>query len=99
MAIVFFLGGGAVLSGRHREFFNQVSEFNHGRIVFYMDCELSFREIGQGVLRDQATLMRICHRWMQEKTTNRYHPPHCATALDDDKRIMSMTVMDRPAIS
>ncbi|GFY55430.1 transposable element Tcb1 transposase [Trichonephila inaurata madagascariensis] len=30
--------------------FDQVSEFNRGRIVAYRDCELSFREIGSVVL-------------------------------------------------
>ncbi|GFS88954.1 HTH_38 domain-containing protein [Trichonephila clavipes] len=51
--------------------FDQVSEFDRGRIVTYRDCRLSFREIGRSVGRNQTTVMRICDRWMQEDTTNR----------------------------
>ncbi|GFW28125.1 uncharacterized protein TNCV_2818031 [Trichonephila clavipes] len=71
-----------VTIGRHRASFDQVSEFNPGRIEAYRDCELSFREINQRVERNQATVMRICHRWFQEETTNRRsrsHPPLCTT--------------------
>ncbi|GFY32268.1 transposable element Tcb1 transposase [Trichonephila clavipes] len=49
-----------------------------GRIVAYHDSELSFREIGSRVGRNQTTVMRICDRWMQEGTTDRRgrsHPP------------------------
>ncbi|GFT16391.1 transposable element Tcb1 transposase [Trichonephila clavipes] len=50
--------------------FDQVSEFDRGRIVAYRDCGLSFREIGSRVRRNQTTVMRICERWMQEGTTD-----------------------------
>ncbi|GFU51808.1 transposable element Tc1 transposase [Trichonephila clavipes] len=53
-----------------RSAFDQVSEFDRGRIVAYRererDCRLSFREIGSRVGRNQTTVMRICDRWMQE---------------------------------
>ncbi|GFW35907.1 transposable element Tc1 transposase [Trichonephila clavipes] len=42
-----------------------------------------------------------CHRWAQEETTDRRgqsHPPPCFTARDD-RRIVSMAVMDRAATS
>ncbi|GFV88246.1 hypothetical protein TNCV_4542921 [Trichonephila clavipes] len=32
---------------------------------------LSFKEIGSRVRRNQATVMRICDRWMQEGTMDR----------------------------
>ncbi|UYV62008.1 hypothetical protein LAZ67_1007473 [Cordylochernes scorpioides] len=51
-----------------RSSFDQVSEFDRGRIVAYRDCGLSFREIDSRVGRNQTTLMRICDRWMQEPT-------------------------------
>ncbi|GFW88950.1 transposable element Tc1 transposase [Trichonephila clavipes] len=72
--------------GRHRASFEPVSEFDRGRIGAYRYCGLSFREIGQRVGRNQATVMRICHLWMQEKTADRrgrLHPHHCTTARDD----------------
>ncbi|GFY14549.1 transposable element Tcb1 transposase [Trichonephila clavipes] len=64
--------------------FDQVSEFDRGRIVAYRDCGLSFREIGGRVGRNQTTVMRICDRWMQEGTSDRHgrsHPPQCTTSL------------------
>ncbi|GFT13221.1 uncharacterized protein TNCV_4076791 [Trichonephila clavipes] len=74
----------AVMSRRkQRSAFDQVSEFDRGRIVAYRDCELPFREIGSLVGRNQTTVMRICDRWMQEGTTNRRgqsHPPQYTTS-------------------
>ncbi|GFV60221.1 transposable element Tcb1 transposase [Trichonephila clavipes] len=52
--------------GKQRSAFDQVSEFDGGRIEGYRDCGLSFREIGSRVGRNQATVMWICDRWMQE---------------------------------
>ncbi|GFT38634.1 transposable element Tcb1 transposase [Trichonephila clavipes] len=63
--------------------FDQVSEFDRGRIVSYRDCGLPFREIGSRVGRNQTTVMRIFDRWMQEGTTDRrgrLHPPQCTTS-------------------
>ena len=86
---------------RNRASFEQVSEFDRGRIVAYRDCGLSFREIGDRVGRNQATVMRICNRWMQEGTTDRrdlLSPPRCTTTRDD-RHIVHMAVMDRSATS
>ncbi|GFV54832.1 uncharacterized protein TNCV_3683571 [Trichonephila clavipes] len=66
------------MSRRKLVAFDQVSEFDTGRIVAYRDCGLSFREIGSRVRRNQTTVMRICDRGMQEGMTNqrgRLHPP------------------------
>ncbi|GFV03037.1 uncharacterized protein TNCV_550571, partial [Trichonephila clavipes] len=46
---------------KQRSAFDQVSEFDRGRIVANRDCGLSFREIGSRVRRNQ-TVMRICDR-------------------------------------
>ncbi|GFW32876.1 transposable element Tcb1 transposase [Trichonephila clavipes] len=81
--------------------FDQVSEFDRGRIVAYRDCGLSFREIGIRVERNQTTVMRICDRWMQEGTTDRRgrsHPPQCTTSRDD-RQIVRMAVTDRSVTS
>ncbi|GFV33590.1 transposable element Tc1 transposase [Trichonephila clavipes] len=88
-------------SGRHQALFDQASEFDRVRIVANQDCGLSFREIGQRVRQNQATVLRICHRWMQEETTERRgrsHSLRCTTALDD-RRIVRIAVMDRAATS
>ncbi|GFX90969.1 transposable element Tcb1 transposase [Trichonephila clavipes] len=70
--------------GKQQPAFDQVSEFDRGRIVAYRDCGLSFRKIGSRVGRNQSTVMRIFDRWMQESTTDRRarsHPPQCTTSL------------------
>ncbi|GFU96969.1 uncharacterized protein TNCV_3319321 [Trichonephila clavipes] len=69
-----------------RSVFDQVSQFDRGRIVDYRDCGLSF-----------TTVMRICDRWMQEGTTDRRgrsHPPQCTTSRED-RKIVRIAVTDR----
>ncbi|GFU53388.1 uncharacterized protein TNCV_1247501 [Trichonephila clavipes] len=77
----------SVMSHRkQRSAFDQVSEFERGRMVAYRDCGLSFKEIGSPVGRNQTTVMRICDRRMQEGTTDRRgrsHPPQCTTSRED----------------
>ncbi|GFU44520.1 transposable element Tcb1 transposase [Trichonephila clavipes] len=43
---------------KQRSAFDQVSQFDRGRIVAYQDCGLSFRSIGSRVGRNQTTVMR-----------------------------------------
>ncbi|GFU70385.1 transposable element Tcb1 transposase [Trichonephila clavipes] len=79
---------------KQRSAFDQVSEFDKGRIVAYRYCGLSFREIGSRVGRNQTTVMRLCDRWMQEGTTDRRgrsHPPQCTTSREN-RQIVRMTV-------
>ncbi|GFW93691.1 transposable element Tcb1 transposase [Trichonephila clavipes] len=82
-----------------------LSRSQHGvnarRIEAYRDYGLSSREIGQRVGRNQATVMWICHRWMQEDTTDRRgqsHSPRC-TVTSDDRLIVSMAGTDTAATS
>ncbi|GFU37803.1 transposable element Tcb1 transposase [Trichonephila clavipes] len=54
------------------------------------------REIGSRVGRSQATVMRICDRWMQEGTTDRSgrsHPPQCTTT-HENRHIVHMALTD-----
>ncbi|GFU71805.1 transposable element Tcb1 transposase, partial [Trichonephila clavipes] len=51
---------------KQRSAFDQVSEFDRGRIVAYGYCGLCFREIGSRVGRNQTTVMRICDSWMHK---------------------------------
>ncbi|GFS61725.1 hypothetical protein TNCV_2169511 [Trichonephila clavipes] len=67
----------------------------------YRDCGLSFPEIDQRVGQNPANVMWICHRWMQEVTTDRrgqLHSPRCAT-VHEDKWIVCIAMMDRAAAS
>ncbi|GFV66138.1 transposable element Tcb1 transposase [Trichonephila clavipes] len=82
---------------KQRSAFDQVSDFDKGRIVAYRDYGLSFRKIGSRVGRNQTTVMRICGRWMKEGTTDRRgrsHPPQCITSLEDTQ-VVRMAVTDR----
>ncbi|GFW89017.1 transposable element Tcb1 transposase [Trichonephila clavipes] len=86
---------------KQRSAFDQVSEFDRGRIVAYRDCGLSFREIGSRVGRNQTTVMRICDRWMQEGTTDRRgqsHPSQSTTSREN-RQIVCMAVTDRSVTS
>ncbi|GFV57413.1 uncharacterized protein TNCV_2299291 [Trichonephila clavipes] len=68
--VVFFKKRSVMSRTKQRSAFDQVSEFDRGRIVAYRDCELSFREISNWVGRNQTTVMRIYDRWMQKGTTD-----------------------------
>ncbi|GFW53924.1 transposable element Tcb1 transposase [Trichonephila clavipes] len=86
---------------KQRSAFDQVSEFDRGRIVACRDCELSFRQIGSCVGRNQAIVLQIFDRWMQEGTKNRRgrsHPPQCTTSRVD-RQIARMAVTDRSVTS
>ncbi|GFT11207.1 uncharacterized protein TNCV_1143511 [Trichonephila clavipes] len=86
---------------KQRSAFDQVTEFDRGRIVSYRDFGLSFREIGSPVGRNQATVMRICDRWLQEGTTDQcgcLHPPQCTTSRED-RKIVRIAVTDRSVTS
>ncbi|GFX41932.1 transposable element Tcb1 transposase [Trichonephila clavipes] len=86
---------------KQRSVFDQISEFDRGRIVAYQDCGLSFRKIGSRVGRNHTTVMRICDRWMQEGTMDRLgrlHPPQCTTS-GEDRQIVCMAETDRSVTS
>ncbi|GFT96162.1 transposable element Tcb1 transposase [Trichonephila clavipes] len=81
---------------KQRSAFDQVSEFDRGRIVVYRECGLSFREIGSRVGRNQTTVMRIRDRLMQKGATDRSgrsHLPRCTTSRKD-RQIVRMAVTD-----
>ncbi|GFW92421.1 transposable element Tcb1 transposase [Trichonephila clavipes] len=81
--------------------FDQVSEFDRGRIVANRDRGLSFREISSRVGQDQKTVRRLCNCWMQEGTTDRRgrsHPPQCTTSLEN-RQIVRMSETDRSVTS
>ncbi|GFU86424.1 transposable element Tcb1 transposase [Trichonephila clavipes] len=81
---------------KQRSPFDQVSEFDRGRIVAYRECGLSFREIGSCDGRNQTTVMRICDLWMQEGTTDRRGRSHLPqwTTSREDRQIVRMAVTD-----
>ncbi|GFU57379.1 uncharacterized protein TNCV_3635581 [Trichonephila clavipes] len=70
VATEFFQKVSVMSRRKQRSAFDQVFEFDRGRIMAYRDCVLSFREIGSRVGRNQTTLMRIGDSWMQNGTTD-----------------------------
>ncbi|GFT67795.1 transposable element Tcb1 transposase [Trichonephila clavipes] len=86
---------------KQRSAFDQVPEFDRGKVVAYRDCGLSFREIGSRVGRNQASVIRICDHWLQDGTTDRrgrLHPLQYTTSRKD-RQIVRMTVTDRSVTS
>ncbi|GFV56656.1 transposable element Tcb1 transposase [Trichonephila clavipes] len=86
---------------KQRSAFDQVSDYDRGKIVPYRDCGLAFRKIGNRVGQNQTTVMRIRDRWMQEDTMDRCgrsHPPQCTTSREDTQ-IVRMAVTDRSITS
>ncbi|GFY07006.1 transposable element Tcb1 transposase [Trichonephila clavipes] len=54
------------------------------------------KEIGSRVGRNQTTVMRICHLWIQEGPTDRNgrsHSPQCSPSRED-RQIVCMAVTD-----
>ncbi|GFX21329.1 transposable element Tcb1 transposase [Trichonephila clavipes] len=86
---------------KQRSAFDQVFEFDRGRIETYRDCGLAFREIGSRVGRNKTTVKRICDRWMQESTADRFsrlHPPQCTTSREN-RQIVRMAETDHSVTS
>ncbi|GFX91793.1 uncharacterized protein TNCV_3529921 [Trichonephila clavipes] len=88
--------------GRHRASFNQVFEFDRGRIVAYRDCGLSFREKLVNLLDETKHLCDVDLSSMDaggnDGPRGLSHPTRCTTARDD-RWIVSMAVIDRAATS
>ncbi|GFV39532.1 uncharacterized protein TNCV_1367731 [Trichonephila clavipes] len=58
---------------RSRNAYEQVSDFDKGRIVLYWDCVcgLSYYSIAAHVGRDPMNVSRIWNRWVQDGNTER----------------------------
>ncbi|GFV29729.1 HTH_38 domain-containing protein [Trichonephila clavipes] len=100
--IWFFKKRSVISRRKQRPAFDQVSEFDRGRVVAYRDCGLTFMKIGSRVGRNQTTVMRVCDRWMPEGTTDhrgRSHSPQCTTSCVDRENIVHKVVTDRSVAS
>ncbi|GFX79152.1 transposable element Tcb1 transposase [Trichonephila clavipes] len=87
---------------KQRSAFDQVSEFDRGRIVAYRDIVDYLSGKSVAVLdENQTTVMRICDHWMQEGTTDRRgrsHPSQCTTS-SEDRQIVRTAVTHRSVTS
>ncbi|GFY21257.1 hypothetical protein TNCV_3993011 [Trichonephila clavipes] len=80
--------------GKHRASFAEVSEFDRKRIVACRDCALSFREISQRFRRNQATVMWICHRWIDGANHTHFVAPLLVMTCELCSRIRNHSITD-----
>lgn len=86
---------------RRRNAYQQVSEFDRGRIVAYRECGLSFRDIARRTGRHPTTVMRIWNQWVAEGHTERHagsqRPP--MTNAREDRHIVRSALQNRTTTS
>ncbi|GFU47847.1 transposable element Tc1 transposase [Trichonephila clavipes] len=81
--------------------FEQISEFERGKIVGLREAGLSYRAVAARVQRNISTIMRVSKQWTDEGWTARKSGsgPRNATSAPDDRRLVRMAQMDRTASS
>lgn len=86
---------------RQRVRYEQVSEFERGRIVGLRETGLSYRAIAARVGREASTVVRVWRQWQEEGTTSR-RPGSGArrqTTAREDRLLVRMALADRTATS
>ncbi|GFT06549.1 transposable element Tc1 transposase [Trichonephila clavipes] len=86
---------------RKRAKFEQISEFERGRIVGLRVAELSYRAVAARVQRNSSTIMRVSKQWTDEGRTARKSGsgPRNVTSAHDGRRLVRMAQTDRTASS
>ncbi|GFU72947.1 transposable element Tc1 transposase [Trichonephila clavipes] len=86
---------------RKRAKFEQISEFERGRIVGLREAGLSYRAVAARVQRNSSTIMRVSKQWTDEGRTARksVSGPRNVTSARDDRRLVRMAQTDRTASS
>ncbi|GFW51593.1 transposable element Tc1 transposase [Trichonephila clavipes] len=81
--------------------FEQISEFERGRIVGLREAGLSYRAVATRVQRNSSTIMRVSKQWTDEGRTARKSGsgPRNVTSARDDRRLVRMTQADPTASS
>ncbi|GFX46369.1 transposable element Tc1 transposase [Trichonephila clavipes] len=81
--------------------FEQISEFERGRIVGLREDGLSYRAVAARVQRNSSTIMRVSKQWTGEGRTARKSGsgPRNVTSARDDRRLVRMAQTDRTASS
>ncbi|GFW34780.1 transposable element Tc1 transposase [Trichonephila clavipes] len=72
--------------------FEQISEFERGRIVGLREAGLSYRAVAARVQRNSSTIMRVSKQWTDEGRTARKSGsgPRNVTSAREDKRLVRM---------
>ncbi|GFW60070.1 transposable element Tcb2 transposase [Trichonephila clavipes] len=81
--------------------FEQISEFERGRIVGLRESGLSYRAVATRVQRNSSTIMRVLKQWTDEGRTARKFGsgPRNVTSAHDDRRLVRMAQTDLTASS
>lgn len=86
---------------RNRVKFQQLTEFERGRIIGLREGGFSYREIAARVQRNSSTVMRVWKQWTEENRTTRKTGSgrRKVTSARDDRHLVRMAVTDRTASS
>ncbi|GFW15964.1 transposable element Tcb2 transposase [Trichonephila clavipes] len=81
--------------------FEQISEFERGRIIGLREAGLSYRAVATRVQRNSSTIMRDSKKWTDEGRTARKFGsgPRNVTSARDERRLEQMAQTDRTASS
>ncbi|GFW12843.1 transposable element Tc1 transposase [Trichonephila clavipes] len=81
--------------------FEQISEFERGRIVGLREAGLSYRAVATRVQRNSSTIMRVSTQWTYEGRTARKSGsgPRNMTSACDNRRLVRMAQTERTASS
>ncbi|KFM72979.1 Transposable element Tc1 transposase, partial [Stegodyphus mimosarum] len=86
---------------RKRARFEQLTEFERGRIIGLREAGLSYRAVASRVQRNSSTVMRVWKQWTDECRTTRKSGsgPRNVTSARDDRHLVRMARTDRTASS
>ncbi|KFM68742.1 Transposable element Tc1 transposase, partial [Stegodyphus mimosarum] len=86
---------------RKRARFEQLTEFERGRIIGLREAGLSYRAVSSRVQRNSSTVMRVWKQWTDECRTTRKSGsgPRNVTSARDDRHLVRMARTDRTASS
>ncbi|GFY16220.1 transposable element Tc1 transposase [Trichonephila clavipes] len=81
--------------------FEQILEFERGRIVGLREAGLSYRAVAARVQRNSSTIMRVSNQWTDEGRTarNSGSGPRNVTSAREDRRLVRIAQTDRTAFS
>ncbi|GFV73903.1 HTH_Tnp_Tc3_2 domain-containing protein [Trichonephila clavipes] len=84
-----------------RNVYEDVSDFEKGRIAEYRNCGLSYHSIAARIGQDPMTVRRVWNRSVQDGNTERrtgsQRPP--ITSSREDRHVTRVALMDRVATS
>ncbi|GFW27456.1 transposable element Tc1 transposase [Trichonephila clavipes] len=86
---------------RNKEKFQQIMEFEQGRIIGLREGGFSYRAVGAHVQLNSSTVVQVCKQWTDEHRTNRKtgSEPRKVTSASDDRHLLRMIVNDCTASS